>query len=97
MRPAKLSVSEIEQRLKDLPQWSLKSGKLHRDFQFKDFTSAFGFMTQIALFAEKLNHHPDWANVYNRLSIDLHTHDAGGITELDFQLASQISSIFKGP
>ncbi len=73
-----------------LPDWSYSSergGCLSRSFQFADFVQAFGFMTQLALHAEKMNHHPEWSNVYNRVDIVLTTHDAGGLTERDVTLA----------
>ncbi|MBL7932216.1 MAG: 4a-hydroxytetrahydrobiopterin dehydratase [Bacteroidia bacterium] len=93
MRPGKLSESEIHEKLKNLPDWKLLGNYLHRDFKFPDFTSAFAFMTQVAFEAEKLNHHPEWKNVYNSVSITLNTHDAGGITELDFKLAERINKL----
>ncbi|MDX2205443.1 MAG: 4a-hydroxytetrahydrobiopterin dehydratase [Hyphomicrobiaceae bacterium] len=72
-----------------LPQWRLVNGRdaIARTFQFKDFSAAFGFMTRLALVAEKLDHHPEWSNVYNRVEIVLSTHDAGGLTERDVALA----------
>lgn len=92
-RPTKLSEEQIKEQLVSLEGWSYLDQKLHRDFQFKDFTEAFAFMSRTALFAEKMDHHPDWSNVYNKVSIDLSTHDAGGVTELDFKLASLINKI----
>ncbi|RTL66071.1 MAG: 4a-hydroxytetrahydrobiopterin dehydratase [Hyphomicrobiales bacterium] len=72
-----------------LPEWRLVPGRdaITRTFKFKDFNAAFGFMTRLALVAEKMDHHPEWANVYNRVEITLSTHDAGGLTELDVTLA----------
>lgn len=70
-----------------------KNGKLHKEIVFADFVEAFSFMTKIALHAEKMNHHPEWFNVYNRVTIDLMTHDAGGITSNDMELAKFIESI----
>ncbi len=93
MRPGKLSESEIEEKLKLLPDWKLQGNTIQRDFKFKDFVMAFGFMTRVALEAEKINHHPEWKNVYNSVSITLHTHDAGGLTELDFKLAATINKL----
>jgi 4a-hydroxytetrahydrobiopterin dehydratase len=84
---AKLSQSEIDDRLKKLPDWKLENGKLHRELKFKDFVSAFSFMTAVAIQAEKMNHHPEWFNVYSTVKIDLSTHDVGGISERDFELA----------
>jgi 4a-hydroxytetrahydrobiopterin dehydratase len=68
-------------------------GKLHRDYKFADFSHAFGFMAAVATVAEKLDHHPDWTNVYNRVTVDLNTHDAGGITVLDFELAAKMEAL----
>ena len=92
-RPKALASEDVQSRLSDLAGWKLEGGKLHREFQFANFAEAFGFMTQVALQAEKMDHHPEWSNVYNRLEVDLTTHDAGGITELDFELASHMSAI----
>lgn len=88
-----LSASELEQALADLAGWSLKDGKLHRDFKFKSFVEAFGFMTSLALVAESMGHHPEWFNVYNRVAIDLTTHDAGGITTKDLELAKKANQL----
>lgn len=92
-RPSLYSLSEIQENIKQLKDWELGSSSIHKDFKFRDFVSAFGFMTQVALQAEKLNHHPEWKNVYNSVSITLSTHDAGGLTELDFKLAKLIDKI----
>ena len=75
--------------LEQLPGWTAAEGRdaLAKSFRFKDFNAAFGFMTRVALTAEKLNHHPEWSNVYNRVEVLLTTHDAGGVTELDVRLA----------
>jgi 4a-hydroxytetrahydrobiopterin dehydratase len=86
-RPTKLADADVTQRLAALPGWTLKAGKLHRELTFADFTQAFAFMTDVAREADALDHHPEWFNVYNRVVIDLTTHDAGGITSLDFDLA----------
>ena len=88
-----LSESEIAGRLAGLPEWRLVGGKLRRELRFEDFSRAFAFMTRVALIAEKLDHHPDWSNVYNRLTIDLWTHDVGGITERDVEFAQAVSKI----
>ena len=85
--------AEIQQRLADLSGWSLRQGKLYRSFEFENFVEAFGFMASVALLAEKMNHHPEWSNVYSRVDILLTTHDAGGISERDFALANQISQL----
>jgi len=87
-RPPRLADVEISARLAGLPRWTIAGGKLRREFQFSDFSEAFGFMARVALAAEKLDHHPDWSNVWNRVTVELSTHDAGGITELDFELAT---------
>ena len=92
-RPKALESGEISRRLEDLEGWTLEDGKLHRDFVFADFVAAMGFMTQSALHAEKLDHHPEWSNVYNRVAVDLTTHDADGITELDFALAERMDAL----
>ena len=78
-----------EAALKNLPEWSLAKGRdaIERTFLFADFNAAFGFMTQVALLAEKIDHHPEWSNVYNRVVVLLATHDANGVTELDMQMA----------
>jgi len=89
----KLSSDQISEELKNLPGWSIKDEKLHKDFQFEDFNEAFGFMTRAAMHIEKMNHHPEWFNVYNKLTVDLMTHDAGGITENDIQLAKILNSL----
>jgi 4a-hydroxytetrahydrobiopterin dehydratase len=88
-----LPEEEISARLGDRPGWALVDGKLHKDLRFDDFTTAFGFMASVALAAEKMDHHPEWSNVYNRVSIDLSTHDAGGLTALDFELAEKIDRL----
>jgi len=92
-RPKPLDAGEIESRVGRLEGWELDSGKLHRDFEFSSFVEAFGFMTRVAILAEKMDHHPEWSNVYNRVSVDLTTHDVGGLTELDFALAEEMQSI----
>ena len=92
-RSAKLSAKVIDVRLPSLPGWKRTKGKLHRIFTFADFSEAFAFMVRAALAAEKLNHHPDWSNVWNKVTVDLSTHDAGGITELDFRLAAEMNRI----
>jgi 4a-hydroxytetrahydrobiopterin dehydratase len=78
---------EINEFLKAHPEWSLQDGKLHKEFRFKNFTRAFGFMSMVAIVAEKTDHHPEWFNVYNKVVVDLTTHEAKGISERDFQLA----------
>ena len=89
----KLSEEQTKKELVNLPGWSIVNGKLHKDFVFKDFIEAFGFMTTAALHIEKMNHHPEWFNVYNKIKIDLTTHDAGGITQNDINLARILNSL----
>ncbi len=89
----KLDDAEIRDRLLEIEGWSYEDGSLTREFQFNNFVAAFGFMGSVALLAEKLDHHPNWSNVYNRVVIALNTHDAGGVTDFDFVLASQISEV----
>lgn len=93
MKVEKLSPAEVEARLTDLPDWGIDQQKLFRHFVFSNFVDAWGFMSQVALVAETMNHHPEWTNIYNRVEIYLTTHDAGGISERDFSLASQIDSL----
>ena len=92
-RPSRLPDTEIATHLASLPGWSLADGKLRREFRFRDFSEAFGFMARAALVAEKMDHHPDWSNVWNRVTVELSTHDAGGITELDFELAEAMNRL----
>jgi len=89
----KLSAEEISPRLAALPGWSVASGKLKKEFQFKSFVEAFGFMSSVALLAESMNHHPEWSNVYNRVTIELVTHDAGGLSSRGFDLAEKIEAL----
>ena len=90
---SKLSASEVEAALTKLPGWEYKNGKLHKTFVFSSFVGAFGFMTQVALHAEKMNHHPEFFNVYNRVTLDLITHDVNGTSELDIRLAEIIDAL----
>lgn len=90
---AKLSDSEIEAALQKVSGWTVVGGKLHREFKFADFVDAFSFMTRVALRAEAMGHHPEWFNVYNKVTIDLTTHDAGGISGKDFELASKLDAL----
>lgn len=92
----KLSESEIESEVTKIPGWKLVNGKLNKSFEFKDFIEAFGFMTRVAIKAEKMNHHPEWFNVYNKVKIDLVTHDVNGISNYDIKLASAINKIQSG-
>ncbi len=90
----KLSDEQIQARLRDVPGWELADGKLHREFQFKNFVEAFGFMTSLALHAEANGHHPEWFNVYNRVVIDLNTHDVGGLSAFDFEFAATANDLY---
>lgn len=94
MPAQKLSEEEIQRELQKASGWSLVNGKLHRAFECKDFATAFGKMTQVALVAEGMNHHPEWFNVWNKVVIDLNTHSVKGLSNLDFQLAAKINEIF---
>jgi 4a-hydroxytetrahydrobiopterin dehydratase len=95
MSVPRLDDADVTRRLAALEGWSLKDGKLHRSFRFKDFVAAFGFMTQAALVAEAMNHHPEWFNVYHTVRVELTTHDAGGISELDFRLAERMNGLYR--
>jgi 4a-hydroxytetrahydrobiopterin dehydratase len=96
MATTKATNEQIEAFLGELDTWTVKGGKLHREYKFHDFVQAFGFMAQAALLAERANHHPEWFNVYNRVVVDLATHEADGITEKDFDLARQMEAIAAG-
>lgn len=94
----KLSQQALDSALQELNEtvdkaWQLNEGKLHKEFKFADFVAAFGFMSQVALLAEKADHHPEWFNVYNKVAISLTTHDAGGISTRDFALAAAIEKL----
>ena len=91
----KLNQQEIQDKMTEInAAWLLKSKFLHREFLFKNFVEAFSFMTTVALIAEKMAHHPNWENVYNKVIIDLTTHDADGISNQDFQLAKAIDNLY---
>lgn len=92
---ARATDKQINDFLENHGSWSMDNNKLHLDLAFKNFIEAFGFMSKIALHAEKLNHHPEWLNVYNKITIDLTTHEAGGITEMDFKLAELIDNTYQ--
>ena len=94
-RYRKLSESEIESAISSLKDWAVKDSKLHRSFKFRNFVEAFTFMTEVALHAEKMDHHPEWFNVYNTVTIDLMTHDVNSISDHDIKLANQINNIFE--
>ena len=90
--PQKLDESQLHSALTALPSWSLAQGKLHREYKFPDFVHAFGFMATSAIAIEKMNHHPEWFNVWNKVIVDLSTHDAGGISAKDVELAKLLDS-----
>lgn len=89
----KLTDKEIESEVNKMPGWKVVNGKLSKSFEFKDFIEAFSFMTRVAMHAEKMNHHPEWFNVYNKVNIDLVTHDLNGISNYDMKLANAINKI----
>ena len=89
----KLELHELERALASIPCWSLEDDKLRRRFSFRDFVDAFGFMTRVALVAERMDHHPEWRNIYRTVTIDLTTHDAGGVSHKDIELARAIDSL----
>jgi 4a-hydroxytetrahydrobiopterin dehydratase len=91
--PTLLSPQDLEKALAELSNWSVQTKKLHRQFQFPSFVEAFGFMSSVALVAESMGHHPEWFNVYNKVTVDLTTHDAGGITDLDVALAKRMNQL----
>ena len=90
---SRYSEQELQAVVEKLPGWTIRNGKLHREFQFSDFAHAFGFMATAAVLIEKKNHHPEWSNVYNRVTVDLTTHDAGGVTQRDKELAETLDRI----
>jgi 4a-hydroxytetrahydrobiopterin dehydratase len=89
----KLDDAEVRRRLASVPSWELRDGKLHRTFTFRDFSEAFAFMARVALAAEKANHHPDWSNSWNKVAIDLVSHDVKGLSGRDFDLAAAIDAM----
>ena len=90
---ARMAEGDIRDALGRLDGWSVKDGKLHKQYEFESFNRAFGFMARASMEIEKMNHHPEWCNVYSRLTVDLTTHDAGGITENDVRLAGILDSL----
>lgn len=95
MAAVPLSTDEIAALPSSLPTWCLVDGKLKKEFVFADFSEAFGFMTRVALAAETLGHHPEWSNVWNRVTIALTTHDTGGLSNLDVTLARNIDQLLR--
>src|ERR1044071_3618093 len=96
MATPKLDTDEIARMLAQLPGWTVEGGKLHREYRFTNFVEAFGAMTSAALVAERMDHHPEWVNVWSTVRVDLTTHDAGGITAKDFELAEAMERIAAG-
>ncbi len=92
----KLNEKELAEALKTLPGWAVASGKLHKEYKFKDFVGAFGFMASAALIAESLGHHPEWFNVYNKVIVDLTTHSVGAISNMDVELARKMEALGGG-
>jgi 4a-hydroxytetrahydrobiopterin dehydratase len=93
MKRTPITGDDLARAVAALPGWSLVGGKLHREFRFPDFVRAFSFMSAAALVAEARNHHPEWFNVYGRVVVDLTTHDAGGITQNDLDLAQKMNEL----
>jgi 4a-hydroxytetrahydrobiopterin dehydratase len=89
----KLTGDQLQTALQSLPGWTIQDAKLHREYEFADFAHAIGFITTAALGIEKMNHHPEWFNVYNKVRVDLTTHDSGGITQKDADLAQMLEKI----
>ena len=94
-RYCKLSGSEIESAISSLEGWVVKDSKLHRSFKFRNFVEAFAFMTEMVFHAEKMDHHPEWFNVYNTVTIDLMTHDVNGISVHDIKSANLINGVYE--
>jgi 4a-hydroxytetrahydrobiopterin dehydratase len=92
----RLSDAEIRSQCASLPGWELREGALHRELTFRDFVEAFTLMTRVAFMAERIGHHPEWSNVYNRVTIRLTTHDVGGVSENDLTMAREISCLYQG-
>jgi 4a-hydroxytetrahydrobiopterin dehydratase len=88
-----LSADQANALATELPEWRISNGKLKREIRFADFNQAFGFMTRVALLAETMGHHPEWSNVWNRVVIELTTHDLGGLSGLDVELAKRINAL----
>ena len=92
-RPQPLTDGDLDAALVGLPGWTVVDGRLHRELRFADFPRAFGFMAAVATVAQAMDHHPDWENVWNKVTARLNTHDAGGITVLDFKLAGTMTTL----
>lgn len=89
----KLTHDQVADHMKALPSWELGDDRIRRTFKFNDFVEAFGFMSSVALVAEQMNHHPEWRNVWATVEVELSTHDAGGLTELDMKMASKMDTL----
>lgn len=89
----KLTKAQITEHMKALPHWELGHDRIKRTFRFKDFVEAFGWMSSVALVSERMNHHPEWRNVWATVEVELSTHDAGGLTELDMKLAAAMDAL----
>jgi len=94
--PQPLDTAAISAALDTLDGWSIEDGKLHKTYVFADFVQAFAFMTAAALCAERADHHPDWSNVYKTVHVDLSTHESGGITQRDLDLAAEFERVAGG-
>lgn len=88
-----MTEAELAAQLASLDGWEQRADRICKQFKFKDFVEAFGWMTQVALIAERMNHHPEWQNVYNRVSVELTTHDSGGVTARDVKLAQAMDRL----
>ena len=95
MKATALNESDIQRQLKLVPNWQRDTNSIVREYIFADFVEAFGFMSQVAMLAERADHHPEWSNVYKRVTIKLTTHDCAGLSQLDFALAHEIDQIGK--
>ena len=100
MAATKLTIEQVNEELATInsdlasdKQWQIIDGKLHKEFVFKNFIQAFGFMTQVAIHAEKLIHHPEWSNVWNKVTIDFVTHDVDGFSDLDIKMIKRIEKL----
>jgi 4a-hydroxytetrahydrobiopterin dehydratase len=91
----RLSDSDVRSRSALLPEWEFRDGALHRELQFRDFVDAFSFMTAVAFVAERMGHHPEWSNVYNKVAVALSSHEVDGVSEHDFAMAAEISEIHR--
>jgi len=91
-----LSDDAIAEALTEYPGWTHADNALHRSFEFADFVAAFGFMASVALIAEKLDHHPDWSNVYNKVQLAISTHDRGGVTDIDLDFVRRVGRLTGG-